>query len=106
MAQPIGCDICSAELAVQLVTNLGNGDTMGVGASCLHQWAIALADATKPQPSADVAPPHSDGPGSDVGERAAARPPRPRQRAPRPTVVPDGTDHPVTAETAPDATAN
>lgn len=43
MAQPITCDGCQGELAVLMVTNIGNGDTFAVGADCLPGWHIASA---------------------------------------------------------------
>lgn len=35
MAQPINCDICADEPAVQMLTNLATGDVMSLGAACL-----------------------------------------------------------------------
>jgi hypothetical protein len=105
-AQPITCDICNAEIAVLLVTNLGNGDTLGVGAACLHTWSQAQADATKPDAAADTPSPPLSEQADGEGEGAAATPRRSRRRETRPTVVPDGPDD-LTAElAAADATAD
>lgn len=35
MAQPIACDICSAEEAVQMLTNLQDGQVLALGPACL-----------------------------------------------------------------------
>lgn len=35
MAQSIGCDICGAEEAVQMLTNLSTGEVLAMGASCM-----------------------------------------------------------------------
>lgn len=35
MAQPIACDICQAEEAIQMLTNLHDGTVLAVGAMCL-----------------------------------------------------------------------
>lgn len=43
MAQPIPCDGCGGELAVLMVTSIGNGHTFAVGANCLPGWHIASA---------------------------------------------------------------
>lgn len=34
MAQPITCDICGLEQAVQMLTNLQDGNTLAIGALC------------------------------------------------------------------------
>lgn len=34
MAQPIACDICTAEHAVQMLSNLETGGTMAIGPAC------------------------------------------------------------------------
>ena len=39
----IYCDMCQAEPTVLLQTNMGNGDTVGVGQSCLLPFALGLA---------------------------------------------------------------
>jgi hypothetical protein len=103
-AQPIGCDLCNAELAVMLVTNLGNGDTMGVGAACIHSWSQAQADATKPPKPAKAAdPPTAPDAGVD-GESAAEQPRRPRRARPQPEPIPDGANN-LAASREADATA-
>lgn len=38
------CDLCEQEAAVLMQTNLGNGDTVAVGASCLLTFALAFAN--------------------------------------------------------------
>ena len=38
MAQPLYCDICSAEEAVQMLTNLADGSVLMIGAACLPQF--------------------------------------------------------------------
>lgn len=38
MAQQLPCDICNAEPAVQMLTNMETGDTMTLGASCLPRF--------------------------------------------------------------------
>lgn len=35
MAQSISCDICSAEEAIQMLTNLQTGEVLAMGASCM-----------------------------------------------------------------------
>lgn len=35
MAQAIACDLCQQEPAVMMQSNLGNGDTIGVGQACM-----------------------------------------------------------------------
>lgn len=35
MATAIGCDLCQAEPAEMMQTNLGNGETISVGAACM-----------------------------------------------------------------------
>lgn len=47
MAQPMTCDICQGEDAVQILTNLADGTTMTLGTACLavfyhHSLVIAL----------------------------------------------------------------
>lgn len=38
MAQPIACDICGLETAVQMLTNLEDGTVLAIGAACLPQF--------------------------------------------------------------------
>lgn len=50
MAQAIGCDLCQQESAVMMQSNLTNGDTIGVGESCMVTFfasslAAMLSDA-------------------------------------------------------------
>lgn len=35
MAQPIGCDICGQEQAVQMLSNMETGETIAMGPACL-----------------------------------------------------------------------
>lgn len=103
-AQPITCDLCNAELAIMLVTNLGNGDTLGVGAACVHSWSKAQADATKPSKTAASSDAGGSNGPSDDGGGAVETPRRPRRASSRPTVVPDGANNLAAAREA-DATA-
>jgi hypothetical protein len=46
MAAPLPCDICTAEQAVQMLTNLLDGNTIAIGAGCLpvfYGQSLALA---------------------------------------------------------------
>jgi hypothetical protein len=91
-AQPIGCDICNAEIAQLLVSRLDNGDTLGVGAGCMYTWAQGLADAVKPpEPAGRTSAPAPESAGND-GEAGASKPPRRRRGPARLEVVPTGTD--------------
>lgn len=38
MAQPIACDICTTEQAVQMLTNLQDGTVLAIGAACLPDF--------------------------------------------------------------------
>lgn len=35
MAQSIGCDICAAEEAIQMLTNLSTGEVLAMGPACM-----------------------------------------------------------------------
>ena len=43
MAQPIACDICGTEPAVQMLSNLLDGSVMAIGAACAPQFYGASA---------------------------------------------------------------
>lgn len=43
MAAGIGCDLCNEEMAVALQTNLGNGEVLGIGGSCLLTFYVSSA---------------------------------------------------------------
>ncbi len=106
MAAPIGCDICGAELASLLVTNLDTGDTLGVGGACVVGWLRGTADALDPPAtpaSADAAQADSAA-AEGTGGRTSAR--RPRSKAQRLTVVSDVADDTGAATTPDDATAD
>lgn len=49
MAQPLYCDICSLEEAVQMLTNLADGSVLMLGPACLPQFyghsVLAAMDA-------------------------------------------------------------
>lgn len=49
MAQPISCDICQEENAVQMLSNLVTGEVIAMGPACLPvfygQSALAVMDA-------------------------------------------------------------
>jgi hypothetical protein len=49
MAQPVYCDICGQEQAVQMLTNLETGETIAMGPGCLPvfygQSTLAVMDA-------------------------------------------------------------
>ena len=49
MAQPIACDICSLEEAVQLLTNLTDGSVLAIGPACMPEFygnsALVTMDA-------------------------------------------------------------
>lgn len=49
MAQPIACDICQEENAVQMLSNLVTGEVIAMGPACLPvfygQSALAIMDA-------------------------------------------------------------
>jgi hypothetical protein len=89
-----------------LVTNLGNGETLGVGTACTFAWATSMAAAFAPETlaeAADSVPGESEASNGEPG-RASAR--RPRTRAARPTVVPDGANNLGAAKEADDAAAD
>lgn len=52
MAQQIPCDVCSAEQAVLLITNIANGQTYGLGPDCIRPGLLAMADSLDPEPAA------------------------------------------------------
>lgn len=45
MAQQIPCDWCREVAADFMVTNIHNGDTIGLGVECVSSWAEALTSA-------------------------------------------------------------
>ena len=49
MAQPIACDICSQEEAVQMLTNLTDGSVLAIGPACMPAFyghsVLAVLDA-------------------------------------------------------------
>ena len=49
MAQPIACDICSLEEAVQMLTNLTDGSVLAIGPACMPSFygnsALVTMDA-------------------------------------------------------------
>lgn len=49
MAQPIACDICSLEEAVQMLTNLTDGSVLAIGPACMPAFyghsALTTMDA-------------------------------------------------------------
>lgn len=55
MAQPIPCDMCGEVEADFMVTNVHNGDTMGLGVECVGLWAMgieaALSTPAEPEPA-------------------------------------------------------
>lgn len=65
MATVLPCDMCEQEQADIIVTNLGNGDTMAVGAACLPMLGQQLM-AQGPEP--EGLPPISEGDGSWPGD--------------------------------------
>ena len=98
MAQPIACDICNLEEAVQMLTNLTDGSVLAIGPACMPEFygnsALVTMDAgehkgpagkcqacrrmhermTTPVAPLDVQPPADPGeiPGQlTVGEAAA-----------------------------------
>lgn len=105
-AQPIGCDICGQELATMMVSNLENGDTLGIGGACVVGWLRGTADImdppTKPNRKGSAPP---DPAGND-GETAPNKARRPRGKAQRLSVVPEGADDTGEATTPDDATAD
>lgn len=45
MAGPLMCDTEDGELAIMLISNLGNGDTIALCATCFPGWCVAAAEA-------------------------------------------------------------
>ena len=72
-----------------LVTNLGNGEVIGVGPNCMSAYAWALA-RSMPETTAPAAAVDSTESVADNGESAATKPRRSRSRSTQLTVVPEG----------------
>jgi hypothetical protein len=66
MAQAIHCDGCENEQAVMLITNLDNGDVLGLGPACFPTWCAAMGEtvqaALEGPPAEDVEQAQGDTP--------------------------------------------
>ena len=55
MAQPIACDLCGQENAVLMQTNIGNGDVIAIGGSCMVTFLLSTAATILDEMPADAA---------------------------------------------------
>lgn len=105
-AQPIRCDTGNDEnIAIMLVTNLTDGNVVGLCAHCVPDYLRGVAQAfdmaLAPQPAAEQPADDADAAGNGTRKRA-----RPRKRVEQTQDVPTGADDQQAQPATQDASAD
>ncbi len=101
MAQPINCDNQDGQPAALIISNVSNGETVALCATCLPEWALNLAEALMLERTREGAEPAvgEPAPGEEAGPAGMPESMPPDEEEPAELV--GGEEHPIAAEPEP-----